>query len=145
MISEKLVFFKPLTESESVVIRNEVDPTAVCKTDQQLLGIIVHNIISNAFKFTIKGSVCISSSETNEHTVLKIEDTGIGMNEEKLAQVQQAIQSPAGENISKIAGKGMGLILIHDLARILRIRIDYASQEEIGTTVTLYIPKTVIK
>ncbi|HEV7781301.1 MAG TPA: HAMP domain-containing sensor histidine kinase [Chitinophagaceae bacterium] len=141
MIAKKLAFFSPLAESESIYVKNQVAAGTICHSDQRLLGIIIHNIISNAVKFTTNGGVIISSCDTSAAIILEVADTGIGMNEEKLAQVQQAIESTYENGPSKITGKGIGLMLIHDLAGILGVKIIYSSKKGVGTTVAVYVPK----
>lgn len=141
LVGKKLAFFSPLAESESIFIRNQVNGSVRCQSDQRLLGIIIHNIISNAVKFTTRGEVVISSSETSDATTLRISDTGIGMNAEKLSQVQQVIASNSSDSLSKLPGRGIGLMLIHDLAKILGVTIRYDSEKGTGTTVTVFIPK----
>jgi signal transduction histidine kinase len=142
IVDKKLAFFSPLAESESIYVKNHIPAEVTCYSDQRLLGIIIHNIISNAVKFTTNGEVLITSGEENGHSILRVADTGIGMSRERLAQVQHAIEGELENGISKITGKGIGLMLIHDLARILKVKIHYNSEKGRGTTVDLFIPRS---
>jgi signal transduction histidine kinase/ligand-binding sensor domain-containing protein len=143
LVEEKCLFFAPLAEDQKILLQNLVAADVTCYTDSRLLGIIIHNIISNAVKFTMKGSVTISTEEKGGYVLLIIQDTGIGMNEEKLELVRNKMEHTGGVKSTRLIGKGIGLIMVDDLARLLNIKIDYQSKKGKGTTVKLQIRKEV--
>ncbi|HET7733922.1 MAG TPA: ATP-binding protein, partial [Paludibacter sp.] len=91
--------------------------------DETKLRIILINLISNAVKFTIEGSVTVRLSlkkETHEDIFLQVEvkDTGVGIaGEEKNKLFQDFVQTDSGKK-SK-GGSGLGLAISQDYARLM--------------------------
>ncbi|MBO9564646.1 MAG: hypothetical protein J7621_17850 [Niastella sp.] len=141
LVAEKYLFFAPLALDQKIQLQNLVAKDVACYTDGRLLGIILHNIISNAVKFTMKGSVAIYAEESGRHIQLSIVDTGVGMTTERLEQVRNKMEQIAISKSTRLTGRGIGLIIVDDLARLLNIRIDYQSSKGNGTTVKLQIKK----
>lgn len=141
LVAEKCHFFAPLAQDQKIQLQNLVEEGTTCYTDGRLLGIIVHNIISNAVKFTMKGSVTIFADENKRYLQLTIKDTGVGMTAERLEQVRNKMAHTAVNKNARLTGKGIGLVIVDDLARLLNIRIDYQSSKAKGTTVNLQIKK----
>lgn len=102
---------------------------------------VLYNLISNAFKFTEKGSVTIKSTyEVIDNEVFSISidviDTGIGIkNEEQFHIFDEFMQ--ANDNISKkYGGTGLGLNISQKLAQLLKGKIKVKSKEGEGSTFT---------
>lgn len=112
------------------------------------------NLLSNAFKFTHKGSVHVSLSLSNmepsndappstKHRpmlTISVKDTGIGISPEKEQLIFEPFRQADGTTNRKYGGTGLGLSISRDLARLLGGRVTMESQEGVGSTFTLYIP-----
>src|SRR5690606_21519906 len=80
------------------------------------LAQIVTNLLNNAIKFTLEGQVTITASFVNqcsETTNIKIEinDTGIGIPEEKLDYIFESFTPASSETTRKFGGTGLGLTI----------------------------------
>ncbi len=123
-------------------------------TDYQKLSQIIKNFISNAIKFTEKGSVSIKiySPEQNEIPnelmiseniiAFSVSDTGIGIAENKKESVFESFQQEEGGISRKYGGTGLGLTISRRLAELLEGTITLSSKKGEGSTFTLFIPNT---
>jgi two-component system, sensor histidine kinase len=119
-------------------------PGAVVGDPTRLRQILI-NLVSNAIKFTNTGTIHVSmfvvNSVSGDSTiVVKVRDTGIGMNEEAVARLFQPF-SQADSSISRrFGGSGLGTSISHRLAALLGGRLEVQSKVGEGTCFTLYLP-----
>ncbi|SER03686.1 MULTISPECIES: ATP-binding response regulator [Pseudomonas] len=113
----------------------------ILNTDRERLFQILRNLISNAFKYTPKGSVTIRCFRPDDQQIeFMVADTGIGISEENQKKVFDEfyrIKSPGRKNIE---GTGLGLSLAQKVATLLKGEIDLTSQEGVGSKFYLRIP-----
>jgi len=147
--------FRPLAEEQGLDLVVEVAeglPAAVI-TDEQRLHQVLKNLLSNALKFTEKGSVKLavrqaspdmlfSTPTLNDQTVIEFSviDTGIGVPPEKLKLIFEAFQQADGTTSRKYGGTGLGLSISREIARLLGGAIAVTSEAGRGSTFTLYVP-----
>lgn len=119
------------------------DAPVVIKTDKTRLEQILKNLISNAIKFTEKGTVSleIKINDDDEKVICFIvKDTGIGIPLEKQPLVFEAFQQADGSTKRKYGGTGLGLSISRELAKLLRGEIVLHSKVDEGSTFTLCLP-----
>ncbi|NUY79845.1 response regulator [Flavobacterium sp. MAH-1] len=113
----------------------------VVKTDKMRLEQILKNLISNAIKFTEKGSVTLSIAKSSEKSVtFSVKDTGIGIPPEKQLLIFEAFQQADGSTKRKYGGTGLGLSISRELAKLLRGELKLNSVVGEGSEFTLTIP-----
>lgn len=91
----------------------------VIQTDPKLLKQILLNIISNAIKFTPKGSVLITAKSEEHSILICVKDSGIGLSKENLERLFSDFIQVENEMHKKYKGTGLGLSLSRKLARLL--------------------------
>jgi signal transduction histidine kinase/ActR/RegA family two-component response regulator len=148
--------FTPQAQEKSLEFRVSVDtglPASIV-TDSQRLQQILRNLLSNAVKFTDAGSVTLSIFAAPPNTDFdvpaltaarqvigfSVADTGIGINDEKLAIIFEPFQQADGTTTRKYGGTGLGLSISRDLAALLGGTIVVSSRPGEGSTFTLYMP-----
>jgi signal transduction histidine kinase/CheY-like chemotaxis protein/HAMP domain-containing protein len=148
--------FRYLAESKRVAFALDVDarlPRGM-RTDAKRLQQILKNLLSNAFKFTERGSVTLSVEPAiegwnTEHKILNraksvvafsVTDTGIGIPPEKQQIIFEAFQQADGSTSRKYGGTGLGLAISRELARLLGGEIRLTSTPGKGSSFTLYLP-----
>ena len=144
--------FRSISETKNLSFKIEIDENLPDKldTDIQRLSQILKNLLSNAFKFTEKGEVKLSiqypSSEKKSHVagdsciVFSIEDTGIGIPEEKQSLIFEAFRQAEGSTSRKYGGTGLGLSISKGFAELLGGAILVDSQPGKGSIFSLYLP-----
>jgi signal transduction histidine kinase/ActR/RegA family two-component response regulator len=108
--------------------------------DRDMWEKIVFNLLSNAFKYTLKGSITVEITAQNNNAVLKIKDTGIGIPENELPRIFERfhrVQNIAGRSFE---GTGIGLSLTKELVLLNRGKIFVESKEGVGSTFTVTVP-----
>jgi signal transduction histidine kinase/DNA-binding response OmpR family regulator/CHASE3 domain sensor protein len=117
------------------------DVPAVIETDRQRLEQIIKNLISNAIKFTNKGSVKLEIAMNNSQEVsFKVIDTGIGIAAEQLGVIFEAFRQEDGTTNRKYGGTGLGLTISRNLSKLLGGHIYVQSKKDEGSTFTLILP-----
>jgi CheY-like chemotaxis protein/signal transduction histidine kinase len=148
--------FEPVARERGVEFRIQTgdDLPEMIHTDAQRVEQIVKNLLSNAFKFTEKGSVTLdvrpASGDAHLHKLasnagviaLSVIDTGIGIDESKLRDIFEAFQQEDGSIDRHYGGTGLGLTIARKFAHILGGEIHVASKKGKGSTFTLYLPMT---
>ena len=140
---ELLREFKHHAEQKGLKLTSKLDkelPESI-RTDSQRLNQILKNILSNAIKFTEKGSVNISINRYTENTVIiSVKDTGIGIPEDKQMAIFEAFQQADGGTSRKYGGTGLGLSISRELAKLLGAEIKLSSILNEGSTFSIIIP-----
>ena len=103
---------------------------------------VVHNILSNAVKFTdAKGKVAIDVSDDDGHFTISITDNGIGIPDFLQPLVFKKNTPAARPGLNGEKSVGMGLYIVKKLVELMRGTITLQSEEGKGTTVTIRLPK----
>jgi PAS domain S-box-containing protein len=101
-------------------VRNTVPVRLYAWADKTMLESILQNLISNAIKFTHEGGeVTIAASESEHGIDITVADNGMGMKDEQIARLFKINHQISTPGTAKEKGTGLGLILCHELVRIL--------------------------
>lgn len=119
---------------------NENSPEIVF-VDKQRLEQILKNLLSNAFKFTPKdGLVKVDFYKKDERLEIAVQDTGIGIPEEKQKLIFEAFQQADGSTSREYGGTGLGLSISKELAKLMGANISLTSKIGEGSTFILSLP-----
>lgn len=144
LILECVENFRPALIGEHVQIEIHVsDQLGVVQTDGSKLNHIVLNLLSNALKFTPKGTITISADIVDDVTWrLSVADTGVGMADKEREKVFEAFYQEPQERGRK-RGFGLGLSIAKQLCESLNGKLVLESQIGTGTTFTVIFPMTI--
>ena len=132
---------KPLVEKNKnkFIIKSKIKELKL-QNDQTKLRQILFNMLSNAAKFTKKGTVTLTISKDDNDIKFAVTDTGIGMNEEQLDKVFEEF-TQAETSISRdYGGTGLGLPISKNMTELMGGKMDVESVEGKGTTFSITIP-----
>ena len=148
--------FRHEAESRDLAFDVQTDPNLDRSmiTDTKRLQQVLKNLLSNAFKFTEKGTVRLrifqaASGWSSDHPTLKlvpsvvafeVSDTGIGIPPEKQKIIFEAFQQADAGTSRKYGGTGLGLAISRELSNLLGGEIHLRSVPNAGSTFTLYLP-----
>ncbi|KAL6067971.1 histidine kinase, variant 2 [Balamuthia mandrillaris] len=108
--------------------------------DKDMWEKIVLNLVSNALKFTWRGSVTVTLNRVEGGVELTVQDTGVGIAEEHLCQLFQRFYRVQNSQARSHEGTGIGLALIQELVNLHGGSIEVESEENVGTRFTVFIP-----
>ncbi|MFN8346650.1 MAG: response regulator [Spirosomataceae bacterium] len=145
IVEEQQALFGPLAKEKKLYFEVKVDKNvpAVIETDKMRLGQILKNLISNALKFTEKGSITFEiKQQENSPSLLcfSVKDTGIGIPPDKQKLVFEAFRQADGSTKRKYGGTGLGLSISRELAKLLGGEILLSSNVNQGSEFTLILP-----
>ncbi|MGH9277591.1 MAG: response regulator, partial [Acidimicrobiales bacterium] len=150
--------FRPIAEQQDLVFAVDVSPDAPGEivTDSRRVQQILKNLLSNACKFTEKGSVRLSVKPAAPGDLVAsrqlrsapsvvaflVADTGIGIDSDTLLVIFEAFQQADGTTSRRYGGTGLGLSISREIARLLGGEIHVTSEPGRGSTFTLLLPTT---
>ena len=106
--------------------------------DRYLWERIVFNLLSNAIKFTPKGGrITVSLGIHDEHLVLKVKDTGIGISEANMPLLFQKFRQIESASTRRFEGTGLGLSLVKEFAQLINGDVSVTSTIGKGSIFTV--------
>jgi len=108
--------------------------------DKQMWEKIIFNLLSNAFKYTLNGSITVRLSSDNENAILDVEDTGVGIPQKDLPHMFERFHRVENVVGRTYEGSGIGLSLIKEIVHLHSGTITVKSKEGKGSTFTVKIP-----
>jgi signal transduction histidine kinase len=112
------------------------------RTDTRKVRQILLNLNSNAFKFTDEGSIRVKARIDGEKAIFRVSDTGIGIPANRLEAIFERFTQVEAALTRKAGGTGLGLSVARSFARMLEGDLAVESEEGVGSTFTLRIPRT---
>ena len=113
--------------------------------DREKLTDILNNLIRNAYKFTETGKIDVLLSSRDDHLVIEVKDTGIGMSQETLDKIFTRFQQGENPRVRLYEGTGLGLAIVKESVDLLHGAIAVESMEQQGTTFTVQLPMNLEK
>jgi signal transduction histidine kinase len=115
--------------------------------DQMRLRQALLNLLSNANKFTERGTITIDARQGQENggdwITLAVTDTGIGMTPEQMAKLFQEFSQASSSTASKYGGTGLGLVISRRFCQMMGGDITVESEPGRGSTFTIRVPRIV--
>src|SRR6185436_6125426 len=109
--------------------------------DRDMWEKVVLNLMSNAFKFTLKGEIVVTLRERDHAFELSVRDTGTGIPADALPRMFQRFYRVEGAVGRSHEGSGIGLALVQELVRVHGGTIDVRSTVGEGTEFVVRVPK----
>jgi signal transduction histidine kinase len=104
---------------------------------------IFTNLLSNANKFTQKGTISVSARALTDRpgwVEFAVQDTGIGMNEEQIERVFDAFVQAESSTSANYGGTGLGLAICRNFCDLMGGSINVKSETGVGSTFTVLLP-----
>ncbi len=140
----------PRASAKGVTVSAELDRSLphIVITDPTRLRQVLLNLVSNAVKFTEKGSVTLSAgtlSENGRAAVVRFEvrDTGIGLSQEQRQSLFQRFSQADASVARRFGGSGLGLAICRRIVELMGGSIDVESEQGVGSLFWVDIPLTV--
>ena len=142
-LNEVIALFSARASAKGLTIETEVSPEVPRKLigDPGRLRQVLSNLLSNALKFTISGSVRIElrvAQAVSEDVMVAfaVTDTGVGMTPDQQAKLFRAYSQAEASTSRRFGGTGLGLAICLRLVQLMGGRFDVKSAPGIGSTFT---------
>ncbi|RIV18079.1 response regulator [Fibrisoma montanum] len=133
--------FRSLVEKAGLQLIVHCQPLdAPVYVDVDMWEKIVLNLLSNAFKYTLRGTIGVELITEADMVVLRVSDTGVGIPERELPHMFERFHRVENAGGRTHEGTGIGLSLVSELARLHQGRVDVVSREGVGSTFSVRIP-----
>lgn len=109
-------------------------------SDLTRLRQILFNFLSNAAKFTEKGTITLACRRNADAITFSVSDTGIGLSEEQIKHVFEPFTQADASTTRKYGGTGLGLTVNREFARLLGGEIEVESHLGEGSTFIVRLP-----
>lgn len=142
LIEKNISLSREQLRKKSIDMKLNISADHCIHADQQMIATVFRNLISNAIKFTPQnGKINIESIAQAENIIIKIQDTGIGMNRAQLNDLFSIEKENLSKGTEGESGTGLGMIICKEFLDANKAEITIDSTEGIGTTFTLALPK----
>jgi signal transduction histidine kinase len=115
--------------------------------DQMRLRQALLNLMSNANKFTERGTIAIAARQGQEDgrdcVIIEVADTGIGMTQEQMGKLFQEFSQADASTTRKYGGTGLGLAISKRFCQMMGGDITVESEVGRGSTFTIRLPRIV--
>jgi len=115
---------------------------ALVRSDPNLLTEIIQNLVSNAIRYTDNGGVILRCIETDGRCEIRVEDTGVGIEQDQLEDIFIEFHQVKTPGVNK-EGFGLGLAIVRRLSDLLNHDIAVRSKPGRGSCFTLTVPALV--
>lgn len=141
VLEESVETFKLQAERKGLrlELRGGAEPLNVHGDRSRLLQVFM-NLVSNAVKYTEKGSVTLESSRDGDAVMARVRDTGIGIPESDREKLFSKFYRTGQARLSGEGGTGLGLVIVRGLVEAHEGRIDLSSEEGKGSVFTVTLP-----
>lgn len=111
-------------------------------TDSVKFFQIIHNLVSNAIKFTSEhGQIDILVEETNNTFIVRVRDNGIGIPTVLHPSLFDKRTSSARKGLNNESSSGLGLSIVKALVELLDGKVFFESKENGGSVFSIELPK----
>jgi signal transduction histidine kinase/CheY-like chemotaxis protein len=135
-----------LVKDKGVTLEQDIPPDLpTVMADQTRVRQIILNLVSNATKFTEKGSIRLSMVAMPKEVMIAVTDTGIGIPPDKLEHIFEEFTQVDASTTRRYGGTGLGLAITRKFVEMHKGRIWVESQVGVGSTFNFTLPREQIE
>lgn len=141
LLEELAKNYNDQAKAKGLELKTDLDPhLEVLHSSKLYAREILQNFITNAIKYTEKGSVTIGAKADHKGVRFTVSDTGIGISKSDQEKVFDKFFRSEDFRTRQNSGTGLGLYVTMKLARMLHAEISVDSELNHGSTFTIFIP-----
>lgn len=141
LLSEFQKAYTPEAQAKGLQLKISPDANVeLLNSSRMYVNEILQNFITNAIKYTQKGSVTISAKQINNAIEFIVQDTGIGISRNDQAKIFNKFFRSEDYRTRQNNGTGLGLYVTLKLARLIHAEISVNSELNKGSVFTIKIP-----
>jgi len=143
MVDEVMATARPLAQKNENRLELEAGAVGTMHADLTKMRQMLLNLLSNACKFTSKGTVALAVGRTGDDIEFRVSDTGIGLTPEQQGRLFEAFAQAEASTSRRFGGTGLGLAITRKFCRLMGGDIRVESEAGRGSTFTIRLPATV--
>ena len=120
---------------KSLALKAEICDMPIVSLDPYRIRQILFNLLSNAYKYTNRGTISVKVAWRDGTLALSVADTGIGISEENISRVVEPFVQVVDKNNRN--GTGLGLPICNKLAQLMGGELSVDSKVGVGSTFTV--------
>lgn len=141
LVAEAMSGLRASAEAKGIALQTQIDPsTRHLSGDKTALLQILSNLLENAIRYTVKGSVTVAMSPAPGGILLSVADTGSGIAAEHLPRIFERFYRADTGRARESGGTGLGLAIVRHLVEAHGGRVEARSIAGTGTTITMFFP-----
>lgn len=141
LIAELVKTYEKEAHAKELTLRSDIDPHLETLSSCELyVREILQNFITNALKYTEKGSVVVSAQPKDDGVEFKVADTGIGISKADQERVFDKFYRSEDYRTRATNGTGLGLYVTIKLSRLIHAEISLESTLNVGSTFSIFVP-----
>jgi signal transduction histidine kinase len=141
LVAKVIAQLRQELETKKIICKNLLGKELVAWADVHQVEIIFRNLIGNAIKFTESGGlISISGSTDGKFVNISVEDSGVGMTDEQVANLFQPGKHFSSPGTNQEKGTGIGLIITNEMIMNNGGTVSVASKPYQGTKFTFTLP-----
>ena len=127
-------------DSAGLVYRTR-ETSAAAFADRSLVGLVMHNFISNALRYTARGGVLIACRTRGKRLALEVWDTGAGIPPSQWDNIFKEFHQLGNPERDRRKGLGLGLAIVQRLAREMKTSVEVLSHPGRGSVFRLWLDR----
>ncbi len=126
--------FEAAFQRKNITLEVNTKKGIIVKAQEDKLKQLIINIISNALKYTDKGSVKVSTYMEDDHAVFQVQDSGVGLTDDDKDKIFERFYRVEKSRNRNTGGAGLGLSIVKTIADAHSWVIEVESDGKTGTT-----------
>jgi len=132
---------EPIALKKNIVVGYEIKQSIELFADKNMIHTVLRNLLTNAIKFTNRdGKVLVKADIDENHVCVSITDNGVGMSENKIAELFKINIKTSTKGTEKEPGTGLGLLLCKEFIAMHNGTIWVESEIDKGSTFYFTLP-----
>jgi PAS domain S-box-containing protein len=130
----------PMAEDKGLDLAHELEPLSSVFGDRQLVSQVLHNLISNAIKYTNEGKIEVKTSVDDGKVAVEVKDTGVGIPVEEQDKIGDKFFRASTAALTPSHGSGLGLSITMGIIEKHCGDLEIQSEPGVGSTFRVLLP-----
>ena len=141
LVENVVSLYEQNIRGKEINFSNSTKKEHIIFADKSMTEAVLRNLISNAIKFTYHGGqIAISSEIKNKMVIIRVKDSGVGIDESKISDLFRVDVSISTKGTAKEVGTGLGLVICKELAEKQLGKIWVESKKDRGSSFYFSVP-----
>lgn len=141
LLQEILPIFEQRAAQKNLKLEIELNEDLFFEADEDKVKQILINLFMNAINYTPEnGTVSLCLKEVDDYVLLKVSDTGVGIEKELLPRIFERFYRVDKDRSRTTGGTGLGLAIVKHIVEAHNGKIEVSSEVNKGSTFSVYLP-----